>query len=98
MEVLLCGGTEEYDSGDFKMIAYEPPEPFKLFSDVTEVTSPYDRVFYNISWILSVKMNAFIRELEFETGCSAPICDGVEWIPDDKVSKSAIINITQWGM
>ena len=98
VEILLCSGTEEYDSDDFKMMSYEPPEPFGIIFDGTEVTSPDDRVFYDVEWYLSTMMDSFIRTVDSETGHLSLICDGVEWIPDDMVSKSAIINITQWGM
>lgn len=96
VEALLCGGTEEYDCDEFKMISCEPPEPFKQFSDVTEVTSPNDRIFYDIASVLSEKMNAFIREQQYETEIPSLICDEVEWIPDDRVSKSAIIYVSQY--
>lgn len=96
VETLLCGGSEEYDSGEFVMHVYEPPKPFKSDGE-TGVTCPCSDMFTNISWILSERMDAIIRERGSYLGFTF-FCDGVEWIPDDRVSEKAFINISLWGM
>ncbi|MBP0982605.1 MAG: hypothetical protein J6A19_02670 [Oscillospiraceae bacterium] len=96
VETLLCGGTEEFISDQFIMHVYEPPKPFKAVRE-TCVTCPCSDVFNNIALVLSKKMDAIIRERSFLT-VQGSICDGVEWIPDDNVTKKAIVNFLIWGM